>query len=157
MCATKLTPIPIITKIHSSLIRILGCNPSPMTLQGTNTYLIGNGKRLVYRIIHCFLMIKNIFPFHSSRILCDTGESKKPEYISSLKKVLNDERAGISDIILTHFHHDHIGGVKDVLECLKNVNGAISYNNNDYKSCDNAFNQLSLRDLIKCLFTYFSS
>lgn len=53
--------------------------------------------------------------------MCDTGESKKPEYISNLKKVLNDENAIISDIILTHFHHDHIGGVKDIIECLNIV------------------------------------
>lgn len=38
--------------------------------------------------------------------------------------MLNNENATISDIILTHYHYDHIGGVKNVLECLDNVNGS---------------------------------
>ncbi|EDV95316.1 beta-lactamase-like protein 2 homolog isoform X2 [Drosophila grimshawi] len=83
-----------VTRLTSSIIRILGCNPSPMTLQGTNTYLLGNGKK---------------------RILIDTGDEDVPEYIEHLNGVLRQEQASIATIILTHWHHDHVGGVKDIV------------------------------------------
>lgn len=88
-----------ITKISPRLIRILGCNPGPMTLQGTNTYIIGTGKR---------------------RILLDAGDENVPEYIRHLKKVISDERILINDIIVSHWHHDHIGGVDEVLDIIEN-------------------------------------
>ncbi|XP_037935316.1 beta-lactamase-like protein 2 homolog isoform X2 [Teleopsis dalmanni] len=92
--------IPPVTRLTASIIRILGCNPSPMTLQGTNTYLIGTGRR---------------------RILIDTGDLDVPEYITHLKGVLDNEKATIGTIILTHWHHDHIGGVGSIIKsCAEN-------------------------------------
>ncbi|XP_065075622.1 beta-lactamase-like protein 2 homolog [Ochlerotatus camptorhynchus] len=91
--------IPPVTKISSRLIRILGCNPGSMTLQGTNTYIIGSGKR---------------------RILLDTGDENVPEYIGHLKQVISDEKILINDIIISHWHHDHIGGVDEVLDVIEN-------------------------------------
>lgn len=61
---------------------------------GTNTYLLGTGKQ---------------------RILIDTGEGN-PSWADSIRSILSSEDATISTCLLTHWHHDHIDGVKDLLE-----------------------------------------
>nr|XP_040573389.1 endoribonuclease LACTB2-like [Lepeophtheirus salmonis] len=87
--------IPKIQNISKGVIRVLGCNPSPMTLQGTNTYIIGSGK---------------------SRTLIDTGDGNSPEYINNLKYISQQEDFSISDILITHWHHDHTGGIEPLLK-----------------------------------------
>ncbi|GLG96086.1 Beta-lactamase-like protein 2 homolog [Gryllus bimaculatus] len=101
MSANMASIIPPVTKLSSRIIRILGCNPGRMTLQGTNTYVIGTGKR---------------------RILIDAGDSDVPQYIQNLKTVVSDENIDLEHIIVTHWHHDHIGGVKDVVKNVSNCN-----------------------------------
>lgn len=69
-----------------------------MTLQGTNTYIVGTGKR---------------------RILIDTGDSDVPQYINHLRSVLNYEGIDLAHIFISHWHHDHIGGLTDILDEFK--------------------------------------
>jgi glyoxylase-like metal-dependent hydrolase (beta-lactamase superfamily II) len=72
----------------------LGQNPGPFTGPGTNSYLIGTG---------------------SHRILLDPGQGEE-KYLPVLEQAL--ERAGcegIQEIVVTHAHHDHMGGVASVL------------------------------------------
>jgi glyoxylase-like metal-dependent hydrolase (beta-lactamase superfamily II) len=73
----------------------LGQNPSLFTGPGTNTYLVGSGRR---------------------RILLDPGQGV-PGYLDVLEQAL--ERVGcdeIQEIVLTHGHPDHMGGVDAVHE-----------------------------------------
>ena len=73
----------------------LGGNPGLFTGPGTNTYLVGTGR---------------------SRILLDPGQGV-PGYLDVLERTM--ARVGcteIQEIVLTHAHVDHIGGVAQVLE-----------------------------------------
>jgi ribonuclease/clavin/mitogillin len=97
--ASSLPDLPPITRLSPSIVRITGGNPSKFTLQGTNTYLVGTGPK---------------------RILIDTGEGK-PVWAERLHQVLQDEKASIGTVLLTHWHHDHVGGVAQVRELEPDV------------------------------------
>ena len=71
----------------------LGQNPGIFTGPGTNTYLVGTGRK---------------------RILIDTGQGVDA-YLDVLERAV--ERAGcdgIQEIVLTHGHPDHGGGLEQV-------------------------------------------
>ncbi|KAI9314433.1 beta-lactamase-like protein [Dichotomocladium elegans] len=90
-----LVSLPKFARLSDRVWRVLGLNPGKFTLQGTNTYLLGAGPQ---------------------KMLIDSGEGI-PEYIPLLKESLKSisSDAFISDIIVTHAHPDHYGGLKDIL------------------------------------------
>lgn len=82
--------------ISLKVIGIPGFNPGPFTLDGTNTYLVGAGKH---------------------RLLIDTGQG-----IESYKECLLDAlivtKTTSLDILITHSHLDHIGGIDQVRDLM---------------------------------------
>jgi len=53
-------------------------------------------------------------------VLIDSGdEETAPEYTKLLGEVLREEKATIEHLVLTHWHHDHVGGAGPVRDLLK--------------------------------------
>lgn len=87
--------LPDVDRWSDRVVVALGQNPGVFTGPGTNTYLIGTGKR---------------------RILLDTGQGRDT-YLPVLDAALEQAGCeGIQEIVLTHGHEDHIGGARSVVE-----------------------------------------
>ncbi|KAG7440049.1 lactamase [Guyanagaster necrorhizus] len=102
----NLEALSSIARLSDNVVRVLGQNPGKFTLQGTNTYIIG--KRNPY-------------------VLVDTAEGRE-EYIAVLESALretavssNTDEPHISDIILSHWHQDHVRGLPSVLALLRRL------------------------------------
>jgi glyoxylase-like metal-dependent hydrolase (beta-lactamase superfamily II) len=88
------TALPSVDVWSDRVTVALGQNPSAFTGPGTNTYLVGTGPE---------------------RILIDTGQGVD-SYLDVLEEAM--ERTGcqrIEQIVLTHGHPDHLGGLAQVL------------------------------------------
>jgi glyoxylase-like metal-dependent hydrolase (beta-lactamase superfamily II) len=81
---------------HPEILRVIAPNPGPMTLEGTNTYLVGEGP--VYVI--------------------DPGPAD-PGHAERVRE-LAEGRGGLAGVLLTHTHGDHAGALElleaDVIE-----------------------------------------
>lgn len=98
--SSALEVLPDVAVVAPNVIRILGQNPSRMTLRGTNTYLVGSGPK---------------------RILIDTSDGNV-KYMETLLRVCREAGAReITDVLLTHGHYDHMGGILRVKEAFPHL------------------------------------
>ncbi|KAG9854982.1 Metallo-hydrolase/oxidoreductase, partial [Aureobasidium melanogenum] len=95
-----------VEQVSPRVLRVLGQNPGKFTLQGTNTFIVGTGEQ---------------------RLLIDTSGGE-PEWASLIASTLEDQNISLSHVLLTHWHGDHTGGVKDLLCLYPHLQGCIYKN-----------------------------
>ncbi|KAL9937033.1 hypothetical protein V8E36_004268 [Tilletia maclaganii] len=119
MAASSMESIAVLSP---RVTRVLGQNPGPFTLQGTNTYLVAP---------QAASTASSVLP----TILVDTGGGEE-EYIPLLERALRGAGASsskgadgevpagkryVSEIALSHRHHDHVDGLPNVLALLSRL------------------------------------
>jgi glyoxylase-like metal-dependent hydrolase (beta-lactamase superfamily II) len=90
--------LPDWARLSPRVATVLGHNPGPFTGPGTNTYIVGTGRR---------------------PLLLDTGIGV-PKWAENFPLGLREMSGAdqLDRIVLTHAHTDHIGGVKDAHRLL---------------------------------------
>jgi glyoxylase-like metal-dependent hydrolase (beta-lactamase superfamily II) len=81
------------------------------------------------------------------RILLDAGEQDDIQYLKRLEDVLKEENIDFEHIIVTHWHHDHIGGVHNVVNRFNNGEFAVTL------FTENVAFEFILLKLFKTIFT----
>ena len=76
---------------HQGILRLRAQNPGPLTLSGTNTWVLGRGPAWVI----------------------DPGPLLDEHLVRILRAI--DERGGLGGVALTHRHHDHDEAVEELL------------------------------------------
>jgi glyoxylase-like metal-dependent hydrolase (beta-lactamase superfamily II) len=79
--------MPTTASLDEATVRVLAPNPSPMTLDGTNTYVLG-------------------LPGSGEALILDPGP-EDDDHLTRVQQVLTDRDAEVRAIVLTHHHHDH--------------------------------------------------
>jgi glyoxylase-like metal-dependent hydrolase (beta-lactamase superfamily II) len=82
--------VPELAPGHSEVVKIVAPNPGPMTLEGTNTYLYGEGPCVVI----------------------DPGD-EDPGHLEAIRAAAAT-RGGIGLVLLTHSHADHTAGAEEL-------------------------------------------
>lgn len=79
--------LPWVTDLDDVVTRVLAPNPSPMTLDGTNTYVVGTAGS-------------------GEAIVVDPGPDV-PDHLARVEAILAARDAGVRAVVVTHHHHDH--------------------------------------------------
>jgi glyoxylase-like metal-dependent hydrolase (beta-lactamase superfamily II) len=79
--------LPVVEELDEVTTRVLAPNPSPMTLDGTNTYVVGA-------------------PGRGEVLVVDPGPDD-PAHLARVREVLADRSAAVRAVVVTHHHVDH--------------------------------------------------
>jgi endoribonuclease LACTB2 len=125
---TQLPHLPDVERVSTSVVRILGGNPGKFTLQGSFLLQILLGVALLLLAdpdvttgTNTYLIAPPNPQQHPNYLFLDTGQgSAFPGWRRSLQQALAAEtvrlgkKARITQCVLSHWHHDHVGGINEL-------------------------------------------
>ena len=62
--------------------------------------------------------------------MLDTGDGQQPEYFQNLNEMLRGGGSIIGEVILSHWHPDHVGGISKIIDTME-VSRVVKYPRTD--------------------------